>query len=152
MLNRFCLRLCLAILMFGFLSARANAIDVKELRTSSGLSAWFVEDHSVPLVSIDAAFERGTVDDPTQQHGVAFLLSGLMDEGAGGLSGEMFRERMKKLGIKFTCTSFQDFYSFGFSVPIFRNPQLIACARNPSLTRSHKNAIQRLSHRECLIK
>ena len=60
-------------------AARA-AVAIQNVRSDSGVTAWLVEDYSVPIVAIRFAFEGGSTQDPKGKEGIANLMSGLFDE------------------------------------------------------------------------
>ncbi len=77
----------------------ASAIDIQKVTSPLGITAWLVEDQSIPLVSMSFAFEGGAAQDPADRPGVANMLSGLLDEGAGDLDSAAFQERLDRLSI-----------------------------------------------------
>jgi zinc protease len=93
------------------------ATEVKEITSPSGLTAWLVEDHSVPLVSVRATFAQGELNDPPAEQGSAKLLSGLVDEGTGSLSGEEYRRRIEDLGLRYSINAELEDFDLGFSLP-----------------------------------
>jgi zinc protease len=110
-------RIFLASCCFLFLNTASYAVTIKEITTASGIKAWLVEDHTVPLVNVSSAFAQGSIDDPDTQKGISLLLSGLVDEGAGTLSGEAFRSRTEDIGMRMYSDSSWDNFSFAFSFP-----------------------------------
>lgn len=76
------------------LNTAGPAIDVQTVRSPGGVEAWLVEEHSLPLIAVDFAFDGGCSRDPAEAAGSAYLISGLLDEGAGDLDAEAFQGRM----------------------------------------------------------
>jgi zinc protease len=70
------------------------AIAVQKIRLPAGVEAWLVEEHSLPLIAVDFAFDGGATRDPENAAGSAYLISGVLDEGAGELNAEAFQGRM----------------------------------------------------------
>ncbi|MGO4674006.1 M16 family metallopeptidase [Bosea sp. 2YAB26] len=70
------------------------SVAVQQVRSTSGIEAWLVEEHSLPLIAIDFAFDGGATRDPDNAAGSAYLVSGLLDEGAGDLDAEAFHGRL----------------------------------------------------------
>lgn len=70
------------------------AIAVQKVSSTSGVEAWLVEEHSLPLIAVDFAFDGGASLDPDNAAGSAHLVSGLLDEGAGDLDAEAFQGRL----------------------------------------------------------
>ncbi|MEZ5810009.1 MAG: pitrilysin family protein [Rhizobiaceae bacterium] len=71
--------------------ARAE-IDIREITSSKGVKAWLVEDYTIPLIAINFAFRGGSTQDPAGMEGLAYLMTGLFDEGAGDLDSDAFQE------------------------------------------------------------
>ncbi|RYE33829.1 MAG: insulinase family protein [Hyphomicrobiales bacterium] len=76
------------------LNTAGPAITVQTVRSPGGVEAWLVEEHSLPLIAVDFAFDGGASRDPDNAAGSAYLISGLLDEGAGDLDAEAFQGRM----------------------------------------------------------
>ncbi|MGX5735496.1 M16 family metallopeptidase [Bosea thiooxidans] len=76
------------------LNTAGPAITVQTVRSPGGVEAWLVEEHSLPLIAVDFAFDGGATRDPENAAGSAYLVSGLLDEGAGDLDAEAFQGRM----------------------------------------------------------
>lgn len=79
------------------LPARA-AVDIQEVTSESGVTAWLVEDYTVPIVAVRFAFSGGSVQDPAGKEGLSNLMTGLFDEGTGDLDADAFQERLDDVG------------------------------------------------------
>ncbi|MGD8310782.1 MAG: insulinase family protein, partial [Chromatiales bacterium] len=91
--------LLLLLLAVPLLAARpAAAMDIREVTSSAGITAWLVEDHTNPLVSVKLAFRGGPWQDPADKQGLATLTMGLLDEGAGDYDSRAFQERLQDIG------------------------------------------------------
>ncbi|MBC2887058.1 insulinase family protein [Ochrobactrum sp. CM-21-5] len=86
----------------------ARAIEIQEVVSPKGIHAWLVEDNSVPLVSMRFSFKGGTSQDPLGKEGLANLMTGLFDEGAGDLNSDAFQERMDNLGAEMSFAASSD--------------------------------------------
>ena len=75
-----------------------------------GITAWLVEDDSIPLISMSYAFEGGAAQDPAGKPGVANMLSGLLDEGAGDLDSQAFQARLDDLSIDMSFDAGRDIF------------------------------------------
>ena len=93
------LRLLFTIFILFFLASKTYSIDFKELETKN-ISFWFVEDNSVPIVSISFTIFGGSSLDPAGKDGLTNLMVSLMDEGTERYSGTKLRELMKLNGVK----------------------------------------------------
>ncbi len=91
-------------------SADAEAIDIQKVVSPGGITAWLVEDQTIPLVSMSFAFEGGAAQDPADKPGVANMLSGLLDEGAGDLDSQAFQARLDDLSIDMNFDASRDVF------------------------------------------
>jgi len=74
--------------------AAGPSLAVQKVASPGGVEAWLVEEHSLPLIALDFAFDGGATRDPDNAAGSAYLVSGLLDEGAGDLDAEAFQGKM----------------------------------------------------------
>jgi zinc protease len=99
-LSKFALAAPAAVLSLLILALPANAMKIQKVTSKKGIEAWLVEDHSRPIVSMNFAFDGGTVQDPEDKPGVATFVSGMLDEGAGDLDSQAFQNRLEDLAAK----------------------------------------------------
>src|SRR5579863_8180875 len=85
----------LALLTLGALPAAA--INIEEVKSPGGITAWLVEDHSLPVVSASIDFRGGAALDPDDKAGRANFLADLLDEGAGDLDSTAFQSKLDDL-------------------------------------------------------
>ncbi len=90
--------LSLFFLTFPALGPAHSAVDIQEVRSESGVTAWLVEDYTVPMVALRFLFEGGAAQDPEGREGLANLMTGLFDEGAGELDSETFQLALDDAG------------------------------------------------------
>lgn len=76
----------------------AQAVEIKEVVSPKGVRAWLVEDDFVPVISIRFAWQGGATQDPAGKEGLANLMTGLFDEGAGDLDSDAFQEKLDAIG------------------------------------------------------
>ena len=86
----------------------ARAANVQEVITPAGLTAWLVEDYTVPIVTMNVAFRGGAAQDPEGKAGLANLMSGLLDEGAGPLDSRAFQAKLEDLSINLSFDAGMD--------------------------------------------
>ncbi|MBS0241497.1 MAG: insulinase family protein [Proteobacteria bacterium] len=87
------------------LKATETKMNIQEVKSPGGISAWLVEEHSVPLMALRFVFDGGSSQDPQGKEGLANFLTAMMDEGAGDLDSQHFQERMEELSFRI---SFED--------------------------------------------
>ncbi|MCS6855001.1 MAG: insulinase family protein, partial [Elioraea sp.] len=75
------------------------SVPVQVVRSASGLEAWLIEDHSVPVLSVAFAFAGGAALDPPGQEGRATLLAALLTQGAGPHDTAAFASLLRERGV-----------------------------------------------------
>ena len=75
-------------------------MKIQEVKSPGGITAWLVEEHSVPLIALRYAFDGGNAQDPEGKEGLANFLASMMDEGAGDLNAKQFQERMEEIAMR----------------------------------------------------
>ncbi len=73
-------------------------VAIQEVKSEKGVTAWLVEDYSVPIVTIRFSFRSGTTQDPNGKEGLSELMSGLFDEGAGEFDSDTFQTKLDDAG------------------------------------------------------
>lgn len=89
-------------------SAPARAATIQDITTPSGIKAWLVEDYTVPIIAMNVAFRGGAAQDPQGRAGLANLVSGLLDEGAGELDSRAFQAKLEDLSIELSFDAGSD--------------------------------------------
>jgi len=77
-----------------------DAMDIKRVTSPAGIEAWLVESHANPLIAMRFAFRGGASQDPANKQGLAYFVSGMIDEGAGDLDSVAFQERLQTLALR----------------------------------------------------
>lgn len=93
-----CVLLAIAFSLLPDHSEPAQARETQKFVTPGGISVWLVEDHGIPIVSMRFAIRGGSVGDPAGKEGAGNLLANLMEEGAGSLDTEAFKDKLEALG------------------------------------------------------
>ena len=105
--------LCAAGLALLGAALPAGAVDIQRVESPGGIEAWLVEEHSIPIIAVEIAFDGGGALDPRGKEGLANLLSGLLDEGAGDLDSQAFQERLEELAVRLGFDSYRDTFWVG---------------------------------------
>ena len=109
------LSLAAAVLVVAALQPNtANAMDIQVVKSSGGIEAWLVEEHSVPLVAMRFSFVGGSVQDPDGKEGLANFLSVMMDEGAGEYDAEAFQSLLEENAVRLSFSESRDRFSGSF--------------------------------------
>lgn len=101
------LALVVPLLLIGALPARAS-VKIDEVRSPGGITAWLVEDHSVPIVSLQAAFRGGAALDPADKRGLSNMVVDLLDEGAGDLDSTAYQSKLEDLATRLIFSASSD--------------------------------------------
>ncbi|SFI57725.1 zinc protease [Phyllobacterium sp. CL33Tsu] len=84
------------------------AVEIQEVVSPKGIRAWLVQDDFVPLVSMRFAFKGGSAQDPKGKDGLANLMTGLFDEGAGDLDSNSFQDKLDDVGAEMSFNADDD--------------------------------------------
>ncbi len=90
-----------------------------------GLSAWLVEDHAVPVVSISWAWHGGAALDPAGQEGVSVMGAALLTEGAGPLPATAFADALRDQAIGLSFSADRDGFEGGFRALLPALPEAV---------------------------
>ena len=77
----------------------ASAMNIEKITSPSGIEAWLVQERTVPLITLNYAFQGGASQDDAGKSGTANLAADLLDEGAGDLDSKTFHERLENHAI-----------------------------------------------------
>lgn len=102
----------LAFVLIGVLPA--GAVDIKEVKSKGGITAWLVEDHTNPLIAMQFSFQGGAANDPKGKEGTAHFITGMMDEGAGDLDSATFQAKRDELNMKMSFDASFDTFEGSF--------------------------------------
>lgn len=91
-----------------FYGVRASALTIEKVTSPSGIEAWLVEDHKNPIIAADFSFAAGGATDPQGKEGLASMVAGLLDEGAGDLDAQAFQGRLEDLAVGMTFSADSD--------------------------------------------
>lgn len=97
-----------------FSPVAAKAIDIQRVVSPGGIEAWLVEDHSLPIISARFLFSGGAATDPLGKEGLANMVSGLLDEGAGELDSQAFQRLLADRSISLSFNASLDRFSGNF--------------------------------------
>ena len=94
----------LAVALTGFvLSLPAQAsVQIKEVTSPGGITAWLVEEHSIPFVALELRFKGGASLDAPGKRGAVNLMTGLIEEGAGDMTSREFAAAQEALAASFS--------------------------------------------------
>jgi len=101
--------LTLVLTILVILSAPARAkLEIQEVTSPGGIKAWLVEEHSIPFVAMDIRFRGGTSLDAPGKRGAIYMMTGLLEEGAGDLDAAGFSKAAEELATSFSFDAHGD--------------------------------------------
>lgn len=92
----------------------ANAMKIQSVKSPGGIVAWLVEEHSLPLLTVQFGFMGGSSQDPAEKPGIANFLTAMLDEGAGDIKSEAFQEQLESLAAKMRFETGRDSFTGNF--------------------------------------
>ena len=108
-LRAWCVVLGLALAVAA-IAPPAAAVEVERVRSTGGIEAWLVQDHTNPIITVRLAFRGGAALDPAGKEGLAEMVSSLLDEGAGDLDSQTFQRRLEDLSISLRFDAGRDVF------------------------------------------
>ncbi|MEO1639637.1 MAG: pitrilysin family protein [Pseudomonadota bacterium] len=97
----------LILCIFGATSARAE-IDIQQITSPGGIDAWVVEEPSIPFTALEIRFRGGASLDAEGKRGATYLMTSLLDEGAGDLDAQAFQTARENLAMTYRFQAFDD--------------------------------------------
>ena len=105
---RFALRLLILGLIVGLAPAAHAAAKIQRLVTAAGIEAWVVTEKRIPIIAVEVAWRGGSALEPAGREGLARMLAGLLDEGAGDLDADAFKTALEDKAIALSFSADRD--------------------------------------------
>lgn len=93
------------------------------------LTAWLVEDHSVPVVSLAWSWPGGAAADAPGREGTAAMAAALLSEGAGEMRALAFADALRDAAIQLSFSAGRDAFDGGFRCLTDALPEALRLAR-----------------------
>jgi zinc protease len=116
-----CLIAAAAVSIAALAAQPVGATTVQRVVSPGGIVAWLVHEPSLPLVALNFAFVGGATEDPTDKPGVGYMVSSLLDDGAGELDAKAFQQRLEENAVELRFSVTQDYF-FG-SIRLLKDRQ-----------------------------
>ncbi len=91
----------------------AQALEIERVTSPGGIEAWLIRDRTAPVLAIQASFPGGSSQDPAGKEGLASLMTGLLDEGAGPHNSQAFKARLEDRSIELSADADRDYLTVG---------------------------------------
>jgi zinc protease len=98
-----------AALLLALSVAPAAATTIERVTSPGGIEAWLVHEPAVPLVVVSFAFQGGATQDSDDKAGTAYLMTSLLDEGAGPYDSKAFQERLDRKAVHLDFSTARDY-------------------------------------------
>lgn len=83
-------------------------VNIQPVTSPGGITAWLVEDHSIPFTALELRFKGGANLDAPGKRGAINLMTGLLEEGAGELDAQSFATAQQDLAASFGFDVYDD--------------------------------------------
>lgn len=100
-------------LVFFLLAVPAQAIEIQEVTSPGGITAWLVQDDTIPFVAVEFDFKGGASLDPADKRGAINLMTAALEEGAGKRDSVAFAQAAEDLGARFSFDVTDDVLAVG---------------------------------------
>ena len=87
-----------AALFLAVMAVPAHAIDIQQVTSPGGITAWLVEDHTIPFSALNLEFKGGASLDAPDRRGAINLMTATLDEGAGRMDSTAYAAAVQDLG------------------------------------------------------
>ncbi|MFV0303215.1 MAG: M16 family metallopeptidase [Paracoccus sp. (in: a-proteobacteria)] len=132
-------------LILTLLAIPAQAIEIQPVTSPGGITAWLVEDHSIPFTALSLDFRGGASLDAPGKRGAINLMTATLEEGAGQMESTAFAQELEALGARLNFDVDDDQLSINFQT-LTENRDQSADLLRQALTqpRFDENAVERV--------
>ena len=103
------IRFFIAVLAFVTLTGAAQAeIKIREVTSPGGITAWLVEQHSIPFTALEIRFKGGASLDAPGKRGEINLMTALLEEGAADMDSRAFSAARDSLAASYEFDAYDD--------------------------------------------
>ncbi|WP_208348943.1 M16 family metallopeptidase [Pseudaestuariivita rosea] len=105
-------------------------IDIQEVTSPGGITAWLVEENSIPFTALEIRFKGGASLDAEGKRGAINLMTALLEEGAGDLDARQFAAARDALAADFSFDVYDDAMSISARFLTENRDQAVALLRS----------------------
>jgi len=87
----------------------AHAVTVKTAQGPQGTEVWLSEEHTLPMIAVNISLPAGSAYDPDGKAGLASMMASLLDEGAGDLDSDAFKQALEARAIRIGASADRDY-------------------------------------------
>ena len=100
-----------ALVAFTLASLPAQALEVKRVVSPGGIEAWLVEEYEVSIITMEVSWDGGSSSDADAKLGLANMVSGLLDEGAGDMDSIAYQKRLAASNASLSYSEDKDYFN-----------------------------------------
>ncbi len=112
---RFATSMTAALLALSFVATRADALDMKRMTLSNGAVLMVSEQHLLPMITVEIAFDAGSRRDPKGKEGLAELAANSLTQGTKDLTATEFNQKVDFMGSEISVGASRDFANASFT-------------------------------------
>ena len=121
------------------------AVEIQQVTSPGGISAWLVEEHSIPFTALEIRFKGGQSLDRPGKRGAVNLMTGLIEEGAGDLDAQGFAAARESLAASYGFDSWNDGLSVSAQFLTENRPEAVELLRKALIEpRFDQDAVDRV--------
>ena len=92
------------------LAQPVHATNIERVTSPGGIEAWLVRDTSLPLIALNFSFLGGANEDPEGKAGTGYMVSSMLDEGAGPLNSRGFHQQLEENAVELRFSVTHDYF------------------------------------------
>ena len=124
------IRLVVGALLVVWLALPARAgVEITEVTSPGGITAWLVENHELPFTALEIGFRGGASLDAPGKRGAINLMTALLEEGTGEMDAQGFAEAAEALAAQFSFSVSDDTLSVSAWMLTENRDQAVALLR-----------------------
>ena len=124
--------------------ARA-AVDIQKVETPGGITAWLVEEHSIPFAAIEIRFRGGMSLDASGKRGSVNMMTALLEDGSGDMDARRYAAAVEDVSARLSFETFDDAISVSLQFLTENRDVSVALARQALVSpRFDEDAIERV--------
>lgn len=93
--------------------AETTSERIQRVVSPGGIEAWLVEEHAIPMISVEIGFAGGALLEPEGKEGAGSFVAGMLDEGAGPYDSRAYAAKLDELSSKLSFDSSRDGFYVG---------------------------------------
>jgi zinc protease len=105
-----------ALLWLAVAPAADATPKIEHWTLANGARIYFVENHDLPMLVVQAAFDAGSARDPDNRNGLSTMTNSLLNDGSGDLDADAIAARLEGLGAEYGAGSDRDMASVSLRV------------------------------------